>query len=152
MYFEQRFSLPWSDDHIEAIRLMESVARDNECFAIAMPRGAGKTTLCEVLAMFAILSGLHQFVTIIAANKDCAAAMLESIKTELETNALLAEDFPEVCRPIRALEGISHRCRGQTHEGASTGIIWRGDMIAMPQIRPPWTGPARRWLRCSRTW
>ncbi|HHK42523.1 MAG TPA: hypothetical protein ENJ50_08910 [Planctomycetaceae bacterium] len=43
--------------------------------------------------------------------------MLDSIKTELEGNDLLLEDFPEAVFPIRSLEGIANRCSGQLFQG-----------------------------------
>ena len=36
--------------------------------------------------------------------------MLESIRVELDGNDRLLEDFPEVCHPIRSLDGIANRC------------------------------------------
>ena len=60
--------------------------------------------------------------------------MLESIKTELDGNELLAEDFPEVCHPIRCLDGIANRCSGQLYQGERTHIGWTAKDIVLPTI------------------
>jgi hypothetical protein len=49
---------------------------------------------------------------------------LESIKTELDANDLLLADYPEVCHPIQALDGIANRCNGQLYQGERTHIGW----------------------------
>ena len=46
-YFPQTFSLPWSDDHLKVIAKIEQAVLRGGLFAMAMPRGSGKTTLAE---------------------------------------------------------------------------------------------------------
>jgi hypothetical protein len=60
--------------------------------------------------------------------------MLDSIKAELENNDLLAGDFPEVCFPIRALEGIHQRSAGQLYRGRQTHIGWTEKEVVLPTI------------------
>ncbi len=60
--------------------------------------------------------------------------MLESIKTELDTNDSLLLDFPEVCYPIQALDGISNRANGQLYKGTRTQISWTAREIVLPTI------------------
>ena len=60
--------------------------------------------------------------------------MLESIKSELENNDLLLDDFPEVCYPIRCLEGIYQRASGQLYQGEPTHIGWTAKEIVLPTI------------------
>jgi hypothetical protein len=59
---------------------------------------------------------------------------LENIKTWLETNILLHEDFPEVCFPIKCLECIANRQKGQKYLGEPTRIEWSADKIVLPTI------------------
>ncbi|RMF20894.1 MAG: hypothetical protein D6760_10580, partial [Deltaproteobacteria bacterium] len=63
-----------------------------------------------------------------------AAQMLDSIKAELENSELLAADFPEVCHPIRSLEGIHQRAAGQLLGGRPTLIGWTAKEIVLPTI------------------
>lgn len=134
-YLAEWFPLAWSNDHLEAIKLLEITIQKGGRFALAMPRGSGKTTLCEGAAIWAALNGYRSFIVLIGAGLDLALAMLESIKTELETNELLAEDYPEVCVPIRALEGIANRCKGQTCSGERTRIGWTKKEIVLPTVK-----------------
>ncbi len=46
-YFPQTFHLPWSPDHLKVIAKIEQVVLEGGLFAMAMPRGSGKTSLCE---------------------------------------------------------------------------------------------------------
>jgi len=55
----------------------------------------------------------RDFVCLIGSDEGHACDMLDSIKTELDSNEMLLTDFPEVCFPIQALDGISNRARGR---------------------------------------
>lgn len=99
-----------------------------------MPRGQGKSTLCKASALWALLYGHHKFVFCIAADDTLAKNTFDSIKTWLEVVPSLYDDFPEVCYPIRALEGIAHRCNGQTYLGERTGMKWTADTAILPTI------------------
>ncbi len=43
-------------------------------------------------------------------------------------------DFPEVCFPIQALDGISNRANGQLYQGKRTQIGWTAKEIVLPTI------------------
>lgn len=133
-YFPQTFHLPWSDDHLKVIAKIEKAVLEGGLFAMAMPRGSGKTTLCETACLWAILIGAREYVCLIGSDEDHAASMLESIKSELENNELLLEDFPEAVYAIHCLEGIHQRAGGQLYNGAKTHIGWTAKRIVMPTI------------------
>jgi hypothetical protein len=125
-------------DYIEQKRLQAQknaeAVRSGGLFAMAMPRGSGKTVLCQTAVIWAALSGATPFVCLIAASADRAQNLLENIKTWLETNVLLQGDFPEVCYPIKCLERISNRQKGQKYLGVPTRIEWSADKIVLPTI------------------
>ena len=133
-YFGEVFYLPWSEDHLKVIEKIERAVRNGGLFAMAMPRGSGKTVGCQTAVLWAALTGATPFVTLIAASADRAKDLLENIKTWLETNTLLQEDFPEVCYPINCLERITNRQKGQKHNGEPTRIEWAADKIVLPTI------------------
>jgi hypothetical protein len=133
-YFPATFCLAWSDDHLAVIAAIETAVRDGELFAFAMSRGSGKTSLIEVAALWALLNGYRDFVAIIGSDEGHAATMLESIKVECETNALLLADFPEAIYPVVALERIHQRAKGQLCQGKPTHIQWRQREIQFPTI------------------
>ena len=134
-YFSARFPIPFSPDHIQVIRRLQAAILTGGQFAFAMPRGSGKTTIVECAAIWAVLFGHRRFAVLIGATEGAATELLDGIKVELETNDLLAEDFPEVCDPIRALEGIANRCRGQTLGGERTRISWTEKQIILPTVK-----------------
>jgi hypothetical protein len=60
--------------------------------------------------------------------------MLQSVKTELDGNDVLLEDFPEVVFPIQCLGGLANRCKGQLFKGERTHIGWTAREIVLPTI------------------
>ena len=125
---------PLSPDHKRMIKRMEVCCLSGGRTLNAIFRGAAKTTISENTVLWAILFGHRKFVPLIGADKTAADEMIESIKMELETNDILFEQFPEVCYPIRKLEGKVQRAAGQTHNGERTHIKWKGNAITLPKI------------------
>ena len=133
-YFPQTFTLAWSDDHLKVITKIEQAVLEGGLFAMAMPRGSGKTTLCEIGCLWAMLFGHREFVCLIGADEEHAANMLDSMKAELENNERLLEDFPEAVYPIHCLEGIHQRAGGQLYQGMQTQIGWTAREIVLPTM------------------
>ena len=133
-YFPQTFYLPWSDDHLRVINKIEQAVRHGGLFAMAMPRGSGKSSQAECACIWAALYGHREFVCLIGSDEGHAMDMLDSIKMELDSNDLLLADFPEVCYPIQCLEGIANRCAGQLYRGERTHISWTAKEIILPTI------------------
>ena len=133
-YFAPTFFLPWSEDHLRVIAKIEDAVLAGGLFAMAMPRSSGKSSLCATACLWAMLFGHRSFVCLIGADEEHAAGMLESIKSELEHSELLAADFPEVCAPVRALEGITQRSSGQLLDGVPTEIGWTAKEIVLPTV------------------
>ena len=134
-YYPETFNLGWSPDHLKVIDKIETAVLKGGLFALAMPRGSGKSSLTEAAAQWALLYGHREFVVLVGATESASVEMLESIKTELETNELLYQDFPEVCFPIRSLDGIANRCAGQLHHGERTRISWTANEVVLPTIK-----------------
>lgn len=133
-YFPQTFAMAWSDDHLKVIAKIERVVLEGGLFAIGMPRGSGKTSLCEAGGIWAMLYGHRNFIVLIGSDEPSAGEMLDSIKSEIENNDLMLNDFPEVCFPVRALEGITQRSAGQLCLGKPTHIGWSAREIVLPTI------------------
>jgi hypothetical protein len=131
-YFPEAFRLDWSDDHLKVIAKIEQAVLRGGLFAMAMPRGSGKTTLAETACIWAMLTGAREFVCLIGSDAGHARNMLESIKVEFETNDRLLEDYPEAVFPIHALERIHNRAKGQLCSGEPTRIVWTADEIVLP--------------------
>jgi hypothetical protein len=133
-YFPLTFHLPWSPDHLKVIAKVEQAVLRGGLFAMAMPRGSGKTTLAECACIWAVLNGHREFVCLIGSDEGHAMDMLESIKMELDGNELLLEDYPEVVYPIQSLDGIANRCNGQLYQSQRTHIGWTAREVVLPTI------------------
>lgn len=133
-YFPETYALAWSPDHLKVIEKIETAVLRGGLFALALPRGSGKTTITESAALWSMLYGHREFVVLIGATESAALELLDSLKTELEVNERLAEDFPEVCYPVAQLEGIANRCAGQLYKGERTRITWTSNEIVLPTI------------------
>lgn len=59
------------------------------------------------------LYGHRRFVCLIGGDEGHARTRLDTIKTKLESNGLLPEDFSEAVYPVRCPEGIANRCAGE---------------------------------------
>lgn len=133
-YCSETFTLGWSPDHLDAIRLMQTAILEGGQFALAMPRGSGKTSLCEAAATWAALYGHRKFIVIVGSEASLAQTIVDNMKCAIETSDRITEDFPEVCLPIQALEGISQRAKGQICGGERTHVEWSADKVKLPTI------------------
>jgi hypothetical protein len=135
-YFPEIFSLEWSADHLRVLALVQAAVLGGQLATVAMPRGSGKTSILgEAAPNWATLYGHRRYVAVVGAENDHAKQITEAILVQLETNDRLADDFPEVCYPIRRLEGIRQRAAGQLSEGVSTRIRITDRKIVFPTVK-----------------
>lgn len=128
------FPLPFSQDHLDLIDTLQEVILHGSLHAFAMPRGSGKTTIARLAVLWALLFGHQRFVLLIGANNEFGTQLLEQVLIELEQNPTLEDLFPEACVPIRALEGIRNRCKGQTVQGEPTNMLFRSRLFRFPTV------------------
>ena len=133
-YRAAAFHMGWSEDHLTILKRIEKTVRDGGLFGLAMPRGAGKTTITVTAALWALLYGHRKWVCLIGATGPKAQTLLTALKTELRFNALLHADFPDVAWPVQALEGRAARAAGQTLDGSPTNITWKNETITLATV------------------
>ena len=135
VYFPMSTGLsPFSADHVRVIaRIQDCILRGGR-FTNAVYRGFAKSTISENSLLWGVLYGHRRFGAIFAGEGGLAEKAISSIKLELAENDLLAEDFPEVCHAVRALEGKPQRCLSQTCGGEKTYIGWAADRVVFPAI------------------
>jgi hypothetical protein len=135
-YFPQRFYLGFGAPHVAAVETIEACITDGGLHALTLMRGGGKTTLAEAMILRALVYGMRRYVVFIGATDQLAKQGVKRIRQELERNDLLMEDFPEVCAPLRALEGIYQRTKGQVlaKDGKPTGIEINDDNFVLPTV------------------
>ncbi len=132
--FPNRFTKPWSPDHLKLINLIDRMMKEGGRAAFAKPRGRGKTSLAECAGMWANMTGLHRYGMVIAATNDDALEILEHIQAELGYNEILGGLYPGICYPFQMLEGEARRAGGQLHHGQKTHIIWQANEVGFPLI------------------
>jgi hypothetical protein len=128
------FPLPFSQDHLELIQTLQEVILHGSLHAFAMPRGSGKTTIARHATQWALAYGHRRFVVLVGANNEFGGQLLDQILIDYEMNETLLDLFPEICVPLRALEGIRNRCKGQLVNGEPTNQLFRSRIWRLPTV------------------
>lgn len=133
-YHAPAFPLDWSDDHRILLKRAQLVIMTGALFAVAMPRGAGKTTTCRHAIQWAINYSYSHFAYLIGATDEKGEESLETIKADYETNEVLLADFPELCYPLVKLDGIHNRAKGQLLNGQPTRMKFKKRSLVLPTV------------------
>lgn len=131
-YHPSAFSLGFSDDHRRLIKVTQQVLLDGGQVVAAFPRGSGKTTIFQRAELWSALYGHRRYPMLISADDQKFRNLLKGVKTILENNLLLLEDFPEIVHPIRAIERIANRANFQMCRGEPTYMRWGIEQIIFP--------------------
>lgn len=152
------FTYEFMNQQISMIESIAQVIRYGGDQAVAASRGEGKSTICERQLLKYTLQGVLKFSVLFQATGAAAENSLDSIKTAVEENVLLLEDYPEVCVPVAALENTPNRAHyqlvtGKRHDNgkpyrmASSKFSWCGQEIVFPNVPG---SPAARALIATR--
>ncbi|HUW31241.1 MAG TPA: terminase gpA endonuclease subunit, partial [Planctomycetota bacterium] len=133
-YFPDTFYNPFVKHQKQMIRTTLERVRVGGMKGDAYPRGEGKTTIIKGIIMLCICEGWIRFPLLVGGNATEAGRNQKDIQFYFERNDRLAEDYPEVCDPIRELHGAPQRAKGQTFQGKPTGMIWSGEFLRFPEI------------------
>lgn len=131
-YGQRTFALEWSEDHLDVIRTIQATVLGGGQYALAMPRGSGKTSIVLWACIWAILNGHQQYIVLVGATQEAAKNLLSQIKDELESNDWLLADYPEVCYPIVKLEGVNQR--RLLFDGEPVKMTFTKTKIVLPNI------------------
>lgn len=134
-YHEAAFPLEFSKDHLRLIQSTQEVILNSGCVLAVFPRGSGKTTIFQRAEIWASLYGHRRFPMLLCADDGKFKNLLKGVKTILENNELLFEDFPEVIHPIRKLERIPLRANSQICEGQPTYMRWSTEQLVFPTTK-----------------
>lgn len=133
-YLKGVFPDPWAEFHLTTLETLQEIILTGGMFVNAIPRGSGKSALCAGAAIWCGAYGHRPYAVIVCATDTKAGLFLKNIKRTIETSHLLAEDFPEICTPINALEHLAQRANGQTYQGQPTFVEWSADALVFPSI------------------
>ncbi len=100
-YLAAHFRLSPSIMHVQMLGLLERASKErNARIAIAAPRGHAKTTVVSLAyVLWCICYGLEPHIVLVSNTAGQSDDLLTPIKGELESNALLMDDFPDVAEP-----------------------------------------------------
>lgn len=124
--------ITFSEVHYEWARIAEgwrdTLAPQSNRHAFIAPRETGKTTWWFlILPLWAAANKIVHFAVAFAHADSQAREHLATFKRELETNALLRADFPELCEPARRQSGTTLADRqGMLHTKAGFVFAARG--------------------------
>jgi hypothetical protein len=133
-YFANRYRLGFGKDHRFIIDSVIDAAQRGGKQAVAAPRGRGKSEVIKGLQAYVVMAGLCRFLVDMAATTPLAKRLFVDFKRKIQTNDLLLEDFPEICWPVRCLEGAPQRAARQHIDGQLTRIVWAGDYVSIAHV------------------
>jgi hypothetical protein len=122
-YFPSAFPLEWSPDHLDVIDTLQHVASNGGLYALAMPRGSGKTSIAIRAALWALLTKRRRSVEVIASTEMAAKKLIKTLRQELSFNDQLRLDYPAELHGIWQLRGDNRRAGGQICEKQKTGVV-----------------------------
>lgn len=146
-FFAERYYLPWSEVHRTLVEEVVKRAKTGGDQALAAPRGEGKSEVVIGTMTFLICARISKFPVIVAASLEMAASIYNEIRYHFETNDLLLKHYPQICAPIRALEGSSQRGAKQHVNGELTHVKWDTKVAIFPTVKgSPYGGVCLRYF------
>lgn len=133
-YFASDYTRPFGKLHRALIDGIWQTAMYGGKLALAAPRGRGKTQIVKGMIAAVILAGLVRFPVPIGPTTDHARELYEDFRRKIMYNDLLKDDFPEICDPVRALEGAPQRAGKQHVDEQFTRIKWTADGLRLPDV------------------
>jgi len=132
------FDQPFSNDHLKVIAKIEQAINGGGLFALAMPRGHGKSTLLKWATLYCLLTGRRRYVVIVAATSEMAQAVVEFVRQQIQESDSLHEHYPHVTTYARATDGKAIKARFQLRaDGKTSGIQWSKTTLVLPEVLRP---------------
>lgn len=119
----------------QKLRIKETVARmlDAGKIAIASPRGDGKTTITEGVAIYGIVKGYIRFLVLLKANSEEGMMMIDNIMDKITRDSFVAM-YPEIAYPFVDVGTVKQRALAQHYGGEFTQLEWKKNHIVFPKI------------------
>jgi hypothetical protein len=128
---------PWCPDHRRIIAAIEESVFQGAMLAFAMPRGAGKSTLCRMAMLWAISYAHIGYGFLIGANEPKAIQGISALKGWMRCLTPWVDDFPEISHAVKALGKLANRANGQIQDDVPTDIVWEKTQIILPRVKTP---------------
>lgn len=134
-YHKKKFRQPFGRVHRKIIQTIHDRALTGGKKSIAAPRSRGKSTIVKGMNIYLTARELVRFIVPICATTKLASRIYKDYRDEWGNNQLLYDDFPEICAPVRELEGAPQRSSRQHVNGHLTHINWSAtDFLRLPRV------------------
>lgn len=133
-YFPDIFYLKFSNIHKEVIKRIEDTITTGRLYALALPRGSGKTSMCECAVLWAILTGRSKSAVLVSANQTRANALIKDITAFITFNSKLLEDFPEAVYVFNATAVQPRRVRRLIYNGEPVRAYISANQVVFPLL------------------
>jgi hypothetical protein len=149
-YHAKKFRQPFGRVHRKIIQTIYDRALTGGKKAMAAPRSRGKSTIIKGMNIYLTAAEMVRFIVPICATTKLAGRIYKDYRDEWGNNDRLYEDFPEICAPVRELEGAPQRASRQHVGGHLTLINWSStDFLRLPRV----PGDANEYLKSlGREW
>jgi len=134
----EAFDQPFSTDHERVIAKIERAINKGGTFALAMPRGHGKSTILKWATLYCLLTGRRQYVVVVAATAEMAQAVVDFVRQQIQESESLHAHYPHVTTYARATDGKAIKARYQLRaDGKTSGIHWSKTALVLPEVVAP---------------
>jgi len=131
----EAFSSPFSADHKRCISKIETAINHGGLFALAMPRGHGKSTILKWAVLYCLLTGRRKYVVVIAATAEFAQSIIEFCRQQIQESDTLHAHYPQVTSYARATDGKAIKAKYQLRaDGKASGIQWSKNTLVLPEV------------------
>ena len=133
-YFPDVFFREWQGFHYEVAKEFERVVLNGGKKALAAPRGTCKSTFARAAILWAMFQHpeKHKVVLYLGAIGGATERTHKQIYSQIFSNTILGEDFPEICYPYRKQNRNKHF--NPTVNGEPCMLRWVEDEIVLPTI------------------
>lgn len=133
-YGMRRFTNPFTNLHRRIMSEIIERAKYGGDKSLAAPRGDGKTKVSTGMMPYCMLNQWLKFPIVFEANGALAFDTYQDFKDYFELSPLMLEDFPEICCPVKELEGAPQRAGKQHVGGVLTQIEWSATDVVFPHV------------------
>ena len=137
-YFSDRYKRAFDPDRQDIIHAMWEQSAMGGRYAMATSRGRGKTEIVKGMLCCTVCANRTRFPFVGGQTKAHGLGIYTDIRKKFAENEILYEDFPEICHPVRELDGAPSRAGKQHIDGIPTRIAWTAtNYLCFPTVAYP---------------
>jgi len=113
-YFGNTFCDPWAGYHLELIDHFEQIIWNGGQRVVAIERGGGKTVLCLVACLWALINGYRKYAVYVGDTATMGKGLQRDTISLIRSSPKLIEDYPELIVFVKATDNRKKlRCEGR---------------------------------------